>query len=174
MNLADHYLEKPYGALMLDELEDYQEIIEGFTECIQNNRSVGVAYHNRALAYWEIGEVDNALHDFTEAEKALPKSHLPSQIKGMLLQKMGRLDQATASMDRAAALSPRDATVHRARALLLLEANKPELALVDLDHAIKLEPTFQPTLQDRQKVLALLNRTGIERARKRWWQIWRK
>jgi tetratricopeptide (TPR) repeat protein len=163
MNRAQYYLEKPYGALMLDEFEAYREIIDGLSECIRNNKSAGVAYHNRALAYWEIGEIENALHDFAEAEKALPNSHMTSQLKGMLLQKLGRLDEAIESMNRAVEISPNEATVRRARAHLLLKAERLDASLMDFDHAVELDPAFQRTREDRDKVLALLGRTDQER-----------
>ena len=61
------YTDKPYGALMLDELEDYQEVIASLSAHIERGVSIGAALHNRGLAHWEIGEPDQALRDFDEA-----------------------------------------------------------------------------------------------------------
>lgn len=171
-NRAQYYVEKPLEALWLDELEEYQKLIQGLSEHIARSASAGAAYHNRALAYWEIGEIDNALRDFDQAIFLLPKSHMPSKSKGMLLQKLGRFDEAIASLNRAVAISPDEATVRRTRAHLLVEAGKLEESLADFNHAIRLEPSFTRTREDRDRVLSKLNRPRQEQKPKRWWQLW--
>ena len=174
MGIAQRYMAKPYGALLLDELEDYHAIISGFSEFIANDVSPGITHHNRALAYWEIGQTDNALLDFEAAEKKLPNSHMPPQIKGMLLQKLGRLGDAIESLDRAVERGPNEPTVRRARALMLVEAGRLEEALHDFNYAIKLVPSFKRTKEDRDSVLARLNEMRLQNSPKKWWQLWRE
>lgn len=150
------YTDKPYGALMLDELEDYQEVIASLSAHIERGISIGSALHNRGLAHWEIGEIDQALRDFDEAAVQLPESHMPFQLKGMLLQKLGRPNEALDAFNRAVAVSPNQATVRRARALLLRELGRPIDAVTDFEHAIALEPAFARTREDRDATLAAL------------------
>lgn len=163
------YTDKPYGALMLDELEDYQEVIASLSAYIEGGMSVGAALHNRGLAHWEIGEPDQALQDFDAAARQLPQSHMPFQLKGMLLQKLGRSDEALDAFNRAVSVSPDQATVRRARALLLRELGRPRDALKDFEHAITLEPGFARTREDRDATLEALAKTPP----KPWWMFWR-
>jgi tetratricopeptide (TPR) repeat protein len=163
------YTDKPYGALMLDELEDYQEVIASLSAHIERGVSVGAALHNRGLARWEIGEPGQALRHFDEAAVQLPQSHMPFQLKGMLLQKLDRPDEALDSFNRAVSVSPNQATVRRARALLLCELGRPKEALKDFEHAIALEPGFARTREDRDAALAVLAKMPP----KPWWMFWR-
>jgi tetratricopeptide (TPR) repeat protein len=163
------YTDKPYGALMLDELEDYQEVIASLSAHIERGVSIGAALHNRGLAHWEIGEPDQALRDFDEAAVQLPESHMPFQLKGMLLQKLGRPNEALDAFNRAVALSPNQATVRTARALLFRELGRPIDALPDFEHAIALEPAFARTREDRDATLAAL----AKELPRPWWKFWR-
>ena len=163
------YTDKPYSALMLDELEDYQEVIGSLSEYIKRGLSVGAALHNRGLAYWEIGEPDQALRDFDEAADQLPGSHMPLQLKGMLLQKLGRPEEALDAFNGAITISPDQAAIRRARAWLLRELGRPKEALTDLEYAIALEPRFDRIEEDREATLAALAKMSP----KPWWMFWR-
>ncbi len=158
---------------MLDELEEYEELIDALTTYIEGGQFAGAAVHNRALAYWEIGDPQRALIGFDQAANLLPDSHMPFQLKGMLLQKLGRLDDALAAFGSALLIAPNQATVRRARALLLVDMGKLKDALEDFNHAIALEPAFSRTREDRYNVLAQLGKTSQQRTPK-WWQFWRK
>lgn len=142
---------------MLDELEDYEALIDSLSDYISREDSAGVAYHNRALAYWEIGNVEEALRDFASAETLLPDNYLPSQIKGMLLERLGRHEEALAALDRALSIGPNEVTARRSRAHLLFSMGRLEESLKDFNHAIQLAPSFQQTIEDRDKVLFQLN-----------------
>ena len=87
MSSLTGYIEEPYGALMLDEFEEYEELIDALTTYIESGQSAGVAVHSRALAYWEIGDPGKALIDFDRAASLLPDSHMPFHLKGMLLHR---------------------------------------------------------------------------------------
>ena len=172
MTVAQGYVDGPIGALMFDELEDYEALIGGLSEYIANEESVGVAYHNRALAYWEIGKIEEALRDFGEAETRLPQHYMPSQVKGMLLEKLGRQEEALTALDRAVSIGPNEVTARRTRALLLVSMGRLKDSLDDFNHAIQLAPSFQRTIQDRDKVLSQLNCPRVL-TDKKWWQVWK-
>jgi tetratricopeptide (TPR) repeat protein len=146
------YFDTPYGALMLDEIEDYEYVIKSLTEFIDAGNSIGPALHNRALAYWEIGQPEEALADFDAAISVLPSSPMPAKLKGMLLHKLGRLPEALASLDVAVSIAPNEATVHRTRAQVRIAADKLEEALADLEYAVRLEPSFKYTVAERDKL----------------------
>lgn len=174
MTRSQAYVDRTFAALLLDEREDYEALIEELSDHIASHgTTAGIAHHNRALAHWEIGQVDEALQDFGEAERLLPGDSMPSQLKGMLLEKLGRHDEALAALDRAIRISPDEVTTRRTRALLLVAMGRLEASLPDFDHAIRLAPSFRRTVQDRDQVLARLNTTpGAARPRK-WWPPWK-
>jgi tetratricopeptide (TPR) repeat protein len=165
MNPSNIYVEMSFAALMFDGDEQYSNLIAALSTYIDGTDDPGIAYHNRALAYWETGEVDNALSDFDEAERNLPRSHMPAQSRGLMLQKLGQFDAALASLDRAVAISPDEATVRRSRAYLFRDMGRLEEALEDFEHALGLEPGFTRTQEDRDEVVALLAEERGQRSR---------
>lgn len=152
------YTETPYAALMLDEVEDYELVIEELSRHISCGFPSGVALHNRAVAKWELGRFEEALDDFDLAIAALPRSHMPAQMKGAMLQKMGRMKEALSSLDLAMSIAPNEVTLVRTRAYARLEAGCLNEALEDLDRAVGLEPGFEYTRDERDK---LTRRLGV-------------
>lgn len=53
-----HLAEQPWAALMCDSVERYESVIRALTDHLCQNPGNGAAYNNRAVAYWEIGELD--------------------------------------------------------------------------------------------------------------------
>lgn len=152
------YVETPYAALILDEIEEYEELIEELTEFIDAGGQIGAALHNRSVAQWEIGRSDEALAGFDQAIAALPTSAMPAKVKGMLLHKLGRLPEALAALDRAIAIEPQDVTVWRNRAAIRADAGMLLEAIADLECAIRLQPTFKFSIAERDRLKALLGK----------------
>jgi tetratricopeptide (TPR) repeat protein len=146
------YFDTPYGALMLDEIEDYEELIHELTEFIDTGGSIGAAIHNRALAYWEIGKVELALVGFDAAISNLPSNFMPAKLKGMLLHKLGHVAEALASLDLAVSIAPDEPTILRTRAQVRVSANMLEEAILDLEGAVKLAPSFKFTIIELEKL----------------------
>jgi tetratricopeptide (TPR) repeat protein len=151
------YFDTPYAALILDEEEEYEELIEKLTEHIRTSRSPGVAIHNRAVAMSEIGRVDEALSEFEHAAVALPGDCMPLKVKGALLLQLERLPEALESLDRAVLVAPREPTLLRTRAHAREKAGLLAAAIEDLEVAIAVEPDFQPTRRERTRLLAKLS-----------------
>lgn len=156
MNESHDIRERPYAALMYDELEEYDEAIEKLTVHIEAGGPCGAAYNNRAVALWEIGRTAEALEDFDRAIAALPNSSLPATSKAELLRKSGRIEEAVAAIDLALTTAPRDAVVRRVRAGMLVELGRLADALADLNEAVRLEPLFEPTIRRRDELAARL------------------
>jgi tetratricopeptide (TPR) repeat protein len=154
------YTVTPYAALMLDELEDYELVIAELSTHIEGGLPSGAAMHNRAVARWEIGEYEQALMDFDLAAAQLPQDHMPLQMKGVMLQKLGRLKEGLQAMDLAMAIAPNEVRLVRTRAYARLEAGLLREALEDLDHAVQLEPSFQCTRDERDKLARQLGCLG--------------
>jgi tetratricopeptide (TPR) repeat protein len=156
MGHMSSYTDRPFGALMLDEPEFYDEVIKELTQFINAGSKTGAAVHNRALAYWETGQIDKALSDFNAAIAQLPSSHMPAQIKGMMLHNLDRIPEALAMLDLAVSIAPNEATVLRTRAGIRVAAGRVEDAIADLECAIQLEPTFEFTIAERDRLKAVL------------------
>lgn len=146
------YTERLYAALILDELEDYESVIEELSKHIDSGAPGGAALHNRAVARWEIGQYEQAAADFDRAHAQLPSSHMPLQMKGVMLQQLGNLNEALRAMDSAVALAPNEVTLVRTRAYARLEAGLLNEALEDFNHAVQLAPDFQTTRDERDRL----------------------
>lgn len=166
-----YVFERTYGALMLDELEEYHEVIEALSEQIRTTSS-GIAFHNRALAYWEIGEAEKALKDFDRAVTELPKDYLPAQIRGMLLQKMDRMTEALLSLDTAVSINPDAPTARMCRGHMLMSVGRVEEALTDFSHVRTIDPSSQPAQNAVRDAKARL-KEKVSDAKSKWWQVWR-
>jgi tetratricopeptide (TPR) repeat protein len=151
------YVETPYAALMLDEIEDYDELIEELTEFIDAGGQIGAALHNRSVAQWEIGLSHEALAGLDQATVALPTSPLPAKVKGTMLHKLGRLPEALAALDRAVGIAPEDVTILRTRAAIRAEAGMLIEAIADLDCAVRLQPEFKFSIAERDRLKGLLD-----------------
>jgi len=152
------YTEPPYAALMFDEIEDYELVIAELTKHIEADGPRGAALHNRAIAQWEIGRYEEAMSDFNQAILELPHSHMPAQMKGVMLQKLGRMQEALLSLDQAVAIAPKEVTLIRTRAHARREAGLLSEALEDFECAVRLEPTFQYTVAERNELLMRIRR----------------
>jgi tetratricopeptide (TPR) repeat protein len=173
---ADNYLfQQCWAALMYDELEDYEDVIRLLTDHLQTNPQNAAAYHNRAVAYWEIGQSARALADFDEAVRLAPADSQPAKVRGMLLHKLGNLPAALASFDLAVRIAPDDPYHRRARAHCRTEAGDLVGAVEDFNHAIAVQPNSAYQYLDRaalyerlgQKSLAGQDRATASRLRPR-------
>lgn len=148
----------PYRALLLDDFEAYEELIEELTAFIDAGGRIGVALHNRAVAQWEIGRIDEALAGLEQAIGALPTIAMPNRVQGMILHWIGRLPEALAALDRALSIEPEDVTLWRKRAEIRADAGLLAEAIADLDCAMRLQPTFKHSIAERARLQALLAR----------------
>lgn len=141
---------------MLDEVEDYEAVIDDLSRHIGSGLPAGAALHNRAVAHWEIGQHEKALEDFDLAMAALPRSHMPPSIKGAMLAKLGRFQEALSMFDLAITLAPDEVTLVRAWARARMEGGLLREALEDLEHAVRLQPGFKYTRDERDRLASQL------------------
>lgn len=150
------HLDTAYAALLLDEEEEYEDLIARLSEYIATASVPGFALHNRAVAQSEIGRVDEVLADFDRAANALPGNYMPLKVKGAFLNHLGRLQEALQSLDRAVEMAPREATLLRTRAHVREKADLISEATEHLERASAVEPGFQVTITERSRLVALL------------------
>jgi tetratricopeptide (TPR) repeat protein len=156
-----HITEQPWAALMYDSVEQYESVIRALTDHLGQNPGNGAAYNNRAVAYWEIGELDKALEDFHRAVANSAHDHRPAKHRGMLLKKLGRLDEALASLDHAVRIAPDDPYLRRTRGHVRFQSGRYHEAIEDFSRAIELQPEFKQTYLDRARAFEMIgNRSG--------------
>jgi len=109
---------------------------------------VPVARVNRALAYFEAGDLAAADRDLSAALTASPRYALALAHRGVVRHRRGDTGAALADLDRALVIAP-SADVYSNRGGIRLEAGNVRGAIVDLDRAIALDP---------RHVLAFANR----------------
>jgi Flp pilus assembly protein TadD len=150
--MGDHLFREYFAALMYDEEEDYQSVIQSLTDHLVSNPSNAVAYNNRAVAYWEIGQTDRALADFAEAIRLAPDEAQPAKGRGMLRQRRGDLVGALADFDTAIRVAPGDPYLRRTRGHARAEAEQLAGAVDDFSRAIAVQPEFAQQYIDRAAV----------------------
>ena len=150
--MGDHLFREFYAALLYDEEEDYESVIEALTEHLADNPSNAAAYNNLAVALWEIGKTDRALADFAEAIRLAPSEVQPSKGRGMLRQQDGDLAGALADFDAAVRMAPDDPYLRRTRAYARVQAGELTGAVEDFSRAIAVQPEFAQQYLDRAAI----------------------
>jgi tetratricopeptide (TPR) repeat protein len=154
--MRNEMLERFYSVLMLDEIEEYEETIEALSDHLASHPWDPVAYHNRGVAYLEIGENDRALADLGEAVRLSRGGGQPAMTRGRLRESLGDLARALDDYDLGVGLEPDDPYFRRIRASARLAAGDLTGAVKDLDRAIELQPGFGVTYEQRAAILERL------------------
>lgn len=146
-------LEKPYCMLILDEEEEYEELIAELSEVIRRQPEHGVALNNRGVAYMEVGRLRDALEDFRRSAAALPSSGVPLHNSARIHVREGDLETGLHDYAEAIAREPNDVRLRRARGHVFHSAGRFAEAIADYDVAIALDPTFERTARDRERAV---------------------
>ncbi len=143
-----------YIALLYDELEEYEAVIEELTIHLQENRSNIYALNNRGVAYWEIGKRALAKKDLEKVMEIGVTNGVPIHNLGQILEEEGELDSALLLYDQAIDLWPAESSCYLTRAYAFLKAEKWSEAITDFDKAIEIGPSWKQTYLSRAKAKA--------------------
>ncbi len=102
--------------------------------------AVPAAYHNRGLAYKEMGKLDLAEKDLSKAIAADGGSANSYNTRALVYHDMRRFDLALSDFGKAISVDPAYANAYIGRGWTYRETGRPDLALADLDKAIELDP----------------------------------
>jgi tetratricopeptide (TPR) repeat protein len=116
-------------------LDDYRQAVADFTEAIRRG-PLARFYMFRATSHWELGQLEAAVSDNTEALRiaaADPGVDVPVILynRAISLRGLGRLKEAIADLDRAIELNPDDLDFFEARGRLHEKLGHREQALAD-------------------------------------------
>jgi Flp pilus assembly protein TadD len=155
--MRDHLLQQFYAALLYDDEEAYENVIRELTEALAADPANAAARNNRAVAFWEIGKVEEALADFEQAIRLARGNPTPAHNCGMLLHKLKDFGAALTALDTAVHIAPENPFVRRTRARTRAELRDWAGAVEDFGRAIEVEPGFAQQYRDRA---AMYDRLG--------------
>ncbi|MEM6621709.1 MAG: tetratricopeptide repeat protein [Pseudomonadota bacterium] len=115
------------------------------------------AFHQRAMAYIAIGDLDNAIYDFNAAMALTPNNAEVLNDRGNAYAQNGDLAAAVADHSRAIEIEPDIAKFYNNRAVDYMDLERVEQALLDLDNAVDLDPDYGAAYRNRSRVRCSLN-----------------
>ncbi|MCC6759317.1 MAG: tetratricopeptide repeat protein [Candidatus Omnitrophica bacterium] len=96
-----------------------------------------MAYNQRALAYKQKGDLENALSDYTKAINLFPDYDFALTNRGILYKELGRYQQAWEDHSQAIKVNPGFSEAYLNRGNVLFSAGDFKGAVADYDQAIK-------------------------------------
>ncbi len=103
---------------------------------------IAKAYHNRGMAYLDLGRTPTAIDDFTKAITLSPDFALPHYARGNAYYQLDQNEKALRDYDKYVALAPKDAKGYAGRGLTLHELGRAKQAIDDFEAAIFLAPNY--------------------------------
>ena len=110
------------------------------------------ALNSRGIAHLRMGQLDEAIADFSEAIVIDRFAFAAYSNRGLARRLKGELAAAIADQTEALNIAPNYAMAYMRRATTYLADNKPELALADIDDAVRLDPENAFVYADRGAV----------------------
>jgi tetratricopeptide (TPR) repeat protein len=101
---------------------------------------IAKAYHNRGMAYLDLGKTPTAIDDFNKAITLSPDFALPYYGRGAAYYQLDQNEKALRDYNKYVALAPQDSKGYSGRALTLRELKRTKAAMADFEHAIALNP----------------------------------
>ena len=136
-NDPDEYLE-PLGYAQLAAM-DQPGAIETFNRAVTNEPASASALMGRGLAFYQVGQNQNALVDLSKAIELEPEHAFPRKYLGALLHDLGQLDAAKQQLEAAVKLDSFDVMVRRSLGRLYYDLGRYEKALNEFKIAVNLD-----------------------------------
>jgi tetratricopeptide (TPR) repeat protein len=132
-------LQLGHGELLADE-QHYEEAIQEFNKVINDPSITNIAYSDRAMAYYNLGDYKKALEDCTIIITNDSKSWYPYYLKAHISRKLGNYEEALDSINTAINYANDiSAMVYSTRAMIYYDLNKYLDALNDCDKSLKID-----------------------------------
>lgn len=122
-------------------LGHYELAIDSFTSALNfelNPLEMSTVYHSRALAYFNNGDINNALHDIDTAMRLDPLNFPALTSRGDILREIGEYESAIETLGNAIHLEPDYAIVYTQRGRTYYDMGLLDMAMDDFDKAIEL------------------------------------
>lgn len=129
------------GALYVDRKRNGDAIMY-LSEAIARNPRYFRALLNRANAYTNLGQLNEALDDFDRAAQLKPNDPGLLLNRGLAYFSVGKYEAAINDFSHAIAVAPEDARLYVERARAFIKAGYPADAYEDLEHAVQLNSNY--------------------------------
>lgn len=123
----------------LHSIENYKDAISVYGEILKKEPS-DVAYGNRALAYWEMGEFQNALDDYLNSLKLNPLNTVALRGAGEMLNELGKPLDAVQYLTAAVKLDPKYSAAYTALGVAYYNSEDWVKSYQTLKKAVELDP----------------------------------
>jgi tetratricopeptide (TPR) repeat protein len=120
-----------------------------WTDVIDRNPSVAVAYNNRGGTLMLEKRYEEALADYNKAIELRADFYDAYNNRGILLSDLQRKQEALADYNKAIQFDSSKAEVFNNRGLLLMELGRSREALVDFNKSIQLQPSYAQAYYNR-------------------------
>jgi tetratricopeptide (TPR) repeat protein len=118
-----------------------------FFKGLQPNPST--TFNNRGNVYFEKGDYDHAIADYSEAIRLDPNVAIYYSNRGMAYSNKNDYDRAIADYSEAIRLDPNDAKEYRNRGVAYSNTRDYDRAIVDFNEAIRLDPNYASAYHNR-------------------------
>lgn len=123
--------------------------IEQLTLMIGSDSGNSQLYYERALAYYEYGDLSSALKDLDKTLQLEPDFASAYHDRGICRFELGKKEEALADFNKAIELDSSYYEAYFNRALIYDEQGKKKEALADLSEAIRINPDFGDAYYNR-------------------------
>ncbi len=118
--------------------QNFQQSIQDITEGLKIDPTNENGYFNRSIAYYTVGQLDNALSDYNEYLKFQPNNANVWYESGMILRAKARNQEAIERLTRAVQLDPGMGIAFVERARAYIQAGDKASARQDYQRALQL------------------------------------
>jgi tetratricopeptide (TPR) repeat protein len=157
-NISDRAREmavEAYSALILDELDEYGDVIADLTEVLRADPANANAYNNRGLAYAEIGMARHANDDYGRAIALDSGNSIILKNRAALRTEAGDADGAIADLSTAIKLDPLDLHAYLRRAEAYRLRGRDAESVADSKRAEEIRATDPKWVElERQRLAA--------------------
>jgi len=136
---------------------NYEEAVEAYTEAIEADDNVAVAYANRCIANEALGNFDDAINDCTRSleiaeEEGEPEGYSTWEVlnnRAIANLDLAHYDDAFDDLDAAIEANPDYADAYANRGRIFIDREQYEEAIEDLDRAVGLDPELSEAFGNR-------------------------
>ncbi len=150
-NYYERYTKEYYVVLLLDSEVHYEALIHHLTGYINKKPDNAIAFHNRGLAYFELG-MEKGLADMDRSIAIDNSKPEPHRVLGIFWERNNDLKLALNHYGQALALDNKDSRLYKSRSSIYEKMGEYEKAITDISQAILLNPSFKQFFLDRSEL----------------------
>ena len=135
-----------------NEWEKANELFDDLVETDPNNKEIHRIYNGLGLAYYYLGNLEQAISNFDQAIAKKPTFAEAYANRGDVWRDLGEPEKAFSDYDQAIELDPNASRYFYNRAITYKWQGEMEKAIADYDQAIELDPEFSYAYHNRANI----------------------